>query len=243
MLSIKMIKINHLIIAFFLSIFIHIVFVYQIQKKNNVDEIYVLDLSTYKEFKPKKIEVKKTITEETKKPKEDIAPEKVIEEKIIPIKKKIEEIKPVKKLEKVKELKKNEPKDEIKKIEEPNKQKSNTNFNQKKILQNNSEKKLLVDKEIKSFLMKISQEINILATKSYPIQSIKRREQGTIVAIVVLNSKGDLLELNFDNKRPKRLYEKTKQILKNYKFPKPPQLIFDDKDKFSIKIPVNFILK
>ena len=221
MLSIKMIKINHLIIAFFLSIFIHIVFVYQIQKKNNVDEIYVLDLSTYKEFKPKKIEVKKTITEETKKPKEDVVSEKVIEEKIIPIKK-IEEIKPVKKLEKVKELKKNEPKDEIKKIEEPNKQKSNTNFNQKKILQNNSEKKLLVDKEIKSFLMKISQEINIIATKSYPIQSIKRREQGTIVAIVVLNSKGDLLELNFDNKRPKRLYEKTKQILKNYKFPKPP---------------------
>ena len=88
MLSIKMIKINHLIIAFFLSIFIHIVFVYQIQKKNNVDEIYVLDLSTYKEFKPKKIEVKKTITEETKKPKEDVVPEKVIEEKKIPIKKK-----------------------------------------------------------------------------------------------------------------------------------------------------------
>ena len=49
--------------------------------------------------------------------------------------------------------------------------------------------------------------------------------------------------IDFDKKRPKRLYQKTKQILKNYKFPKPPQLIFDNKDKFSIKIPVNFILK
>jgi outer membrane biosynthesis protein TonB len=218
-------------------------FVYQIQKKNNVDEIYVLDLSTYKEFKPKKIELKKKITEETKKPEKDVEPKKVIKEKIIPVKKKMEEIKPVKKSEQVKELKKNKPKDEIKKIEESNKQKSNTNFNQKMILQNNSEKKLLLDLEIKSFLMKISQEINILATKSYPIQSIKRREQGTIVAIAILNAKGDLLELNFDNKRPKRLYEKTKQILKNYKFPKPPQLIFDNKDKFSVKIPVNFVLK
>jgi outer membrane biosynthesis protein TonB len=238
-----MIKINHLIIAFFLSIFIHIFFVYQIQNKNDVDKIYVLDLSTYKEFKPKKIEVKKTITEEIKKPKEYVAPEKVVEEKIVPIKKKMEEIKPVKKLEQVKELKKNEPKGEIKKIEVPNKQKSNTNLNQNKILQNKIEKKLLVDEEIKSFLMKISQEINNIATKSYPIQSIKRREQGTIVAIVVLNSQGDLLEMDFDKKRPKRLYQKTKQILKNYKFPKPPQLIFDNKDKFSIKIPVNFILK
>ena len=62
--------------------------------------------------------------------------------------------------------------------------------------------------------MKISQEINKVAIKSYPIQSIKRSEQGTIVAIIVLNSQGDLLEMNFDKKRPKRLYEKTKQILK-----------------------------
>ena len=36
-------------------------------------------------------------------------------------------------------------------------------------------KKLLIDKQIKLFLMKISQEINKVAVKSYPIQSIKRR--------------------------------------------------------------------
>ena len=62
--------------------------------------------------------------------------------------------------------------------------------------------------------MKISQEINKVAVKSYPIQSIKRREQGTIVAVIVLNSEGKLIEMNFENKRPKRLYEKTRQILK-----------------------------
>ena len=35
-------------------------FVYiKFKKSNKVDEIYVLDLTTYKEFKPKKVEVKK----------------------------------------------------------------------------------------------------------------------------------------------------------------------------------------
>ena len=87
-----------------------------------------------------------------------------------------------------------------------------------------------------------TEEINKLAIKSYPIQSIKRREQGTIVAVIILNSNGNLLELNFENKRPKRLYEKTKQILKGYQFPKPPKLIFNETDTFSIKIPVNYIL-
>ena len=57
---------------FLLSIFVHVVFVYQIQKINKVDEIYVLDLSTYKEFKPKKVEVKKQVIKDVPKPEKKI---------------------------------------------------------------------------------------------------------------------------------------------------------------------------
>ena len=67
------------------------------------------------------------------------------------------------------------------------------------------------------------------------MQSIKRREQGTFNVLIVLNSNGELLELKFENKRPKRLYEKTKQILKSYKFPKPPSVQFIDKEKVKHK--------
>ena len=216
MLSIKMIKFNYLIFAFLLSIFVHVVFVYQIQKINKVDEIYVLDLSTYKEFKPKKVEVKKQVTKDVPKPEKKIIQKKIFEKKLEP--------------EKLKNAKENDQK-----INEKS-------YEQKKTFQSDKNRKLLIDQEIKSFLIKISEEINKIAMKSYPIQSIKRREQGTIIAIIILNSNGDLLELNFENKRPKRLYEKTKQILKSYEFPKPPQLIFNDTEPFSIKIPVNYIL-
>ena len=49
-----MIKFNHLIFAFSLSILIHVFFIFQLQKSNVEDEIYVIDLSSYKEFKAKK---------------------------------------------------------------------------------------------------------------------------------------------------------------------------------------------
>ena len=50
---------------------------------------------------------------------------------------------------------------------------------------------------MKSFLVRISEDINKIANKSYPIQSIKRREQGTFNVLIVLNSNGELLELKF----------------------------------------------
>ena len=34
------------------------------------------------------------------------------------------------------------------------------------------------------------------------------------MAVIVLNSEGKLIEMNFENKRPKRLYEKTGKFLK-----------------------------
>ena len=63
----KMIKFNYLTFAFFFQFLFTLFFIYQIQKSKKVDEIYVLDLSSYKEFRPKKkIEVQKTITKEIK---------------------------------------------------------------------------------------------------------------------------------------------------------------------------------
>lgn len=241
-----MIKFNYLIFAFLLSVFVHVVFVYQIQKINKVDEIYVLDLSTYKEFKPKKVEVKKQVTKDVPKPEKKIIQKKIFEKKLeqeVPIKeRKVEILEPPEPEKQIKELeKKVEPKN-LKNVKENDQKINEKSYEQKKTFQSDKNRKLLIDQEIKSFLIKISEEINKIAIKSYPIQSIKRREQGTIIAIIILNSNGDLLELNFENKRPKRLYEKTKQILKSYEFPKPPELIFNETDTFSIKIPVNYIL-
>ena len=60
-----MIKFNHLIFAFSLSILIHVFFIFQLQKSNVEDEIYVIDLSSYKEFKAKKLKFKKQPTKQT----------------------------------------------------------------------------------------------------------------------------------------------------------------------------------
>ena len=73
-----MIKFNYFIFAFFLSLTIHIIFVYQIQKQNEIDEIFVLDLASYKEFKPRKVEVKKQVTKEVPKPEKKIIQKKFL---------------------------------------------------------------------------------------------------------------------------------------------------------------------
>ena len=88
--------------------YLYIIFVYQIQKQNKVDEIYVLDLSTYKEFKPKKVEVKKQVTKEVPKPEKKIIQKKIIEKKQkVPIKeKKVEIINLLEPVEQIKELEK-----------------------------------------------------------------------------------------------------------------------------------------
>ena len=112
MLSIKMIKFNYLIFAFFVINILHVVFVYQIQKKNKVDEIYVLDLSTYKEFKPKKVEVKKQVTKEVPKPEKKLLKKKKKLEQKVPIKeRKVENFRTCRTRKQIKELeKKVEPK-------------------------------------------------------------------------------------------------------------------------------------
>ena len=101
----------------------------------------------------------------------------------------------------------------------------------------------LLSKQLSIYLGKISEEINLIAAKSYPRQSIKRREQGTIVATITLNKDGNLREIDFDKKKPKRLYKTTEKIFKKYIFPKPPENILNEQKLVKFKISVNFILQ
>ena len=78
---------------------------------------------------------------------------------------------------------------------------------------------------------------------SRDMQSIKRREQGTIIATITLNEDGNLRNIDFDKKKPKRLYKTTERIFKNYVFPKPPENILNKQNLVKFKISVNFILK
>ena len=55
-----MIRLNQLFIASGLSLMIHGFFIYQFEESKKVEEIYVVDLSSHKEFKPKEIPKKKT---------------------------------------------------------------------------------------------------------------------------------------------------------------------------------------
>ncbi len=88
-----------------------------------------------------------------------------------------------------------------------------------------------------------AEEINLIAAKSYPRQSIKIREQGTIIATITLNKDGNLSNIDFDKKKPKRLYKTTEKIFKKYVFPKPPENILNNQKLVKFKISVNFILK
>ena len=115
--------------------------------------------------------------------------------------------------------------------------KTSTSYHPLKLIQNCSVNKLSI------YLGKISEEINLIAAKSYPRQSIKRREQGTIVATITLNKDGNLREIDFDKKKPKRLYKTTEKIFKKYIFPKPPENILNKQKLVKFKISVNFILQ
>ena len=245
-----MIKKNYIYLAFSISIFVHIAIFFNLRTNNDIriKEILVLDLSSHKEFiqpivtQPKKqkiFEEKKKIEKKIEPPKKEVLPKKkeiikkLPEKNVIPIKK------PDLKLEKkttIKETKKkiDSPK---KNIEKP------LNIKKSQTIQNIKDKQILINKEMASFLNLISSGINMVAAKSYPKQSIRRGEQGTINVLITLNKEGKMMNMDFLNKRPKRLHDATEKILKNYEFPTPPQVLMDKSNLLKIKIPVNFILR
>jgi len=204
--------------------------------------VYVLDLSEFQEYtfsQPKSIPPprKKTPPQRiTKKPKPQLIKKKLEKKDVIPLKKE-EQKKPVL-LEKKETIeKKIEPKKEV-----VNKTIS-SNTAKKKFSLQKQKNSILVNKLLSEYLNSISFEINKRAAKSYPLQSIKRREQGTIISVLTINKGGNLVDVYFENKSPKRLYKATMKILKSFSFPKPPEAVLDINGNLKIKIPVNFILK
>ena len=101
-----MIRLNLLSIASGLSLIIHGFFIFQFKESKKIKEIYVVDLSSHREFRPKEIPQKKT-KQIKNEPNKEITKKKEIkkEKDIIPIKKK-----EVKKIEKKKATYLDEPK-------------------------------------------------------------------------------------------------------------------------------------
>lgn len=232
-----------------LSLIIHIFIIININsKKKTDDEIYVFSLSTYQQIQYEQqeeiIEKKKKEPRRELKKKEQTIIEKNEEKKIESPKIEIEEPKKIPIIEK--EKPKLDSKIPEKKIVENKSETEEPLIQEKKkqIVKVQSKKnKFLIDQLLSEYLTKISLQINNMATQSYPIQSIKRREQGTIKTIITLDENGKVIELFFEDKRPKRLYKATKKIIESFNFPKPNKEILSDNQTLKIKIPVNFIIK
>lgn len=236
-------------ISIVISILIHIIFIMKIfNDENKEQEIYVLNLSSYQQVQ---FEKQKTVPKEIEKePKIDKKKkiEKKVEKKLEKVKKKIEKVEkklPIQPIEKI--IKQNEI-DDNKILEKKRKENFVPKKQVTKVVKQSSQlknikNKILIDKILGEYLKKISIQINRIATQSYPLQSIKRREQGTIKIIITLNENGEVLELFFENKKPKRLYKATKKIIESFTFPRPSKEILTANNTLRVKIPVNFILK
>jgi len=215
------------------SLIIHSLFVHNLNYINNKKEkeIIVLDLSTYQEYSPPAKKIKTEEPKKTEKPKKIEKIKKIIKKEIIPIKKSENKIIKKKEIENIPE-KKSVVKDK-------------TSNSPKKTLttKKNIKNATLVNEKLRSFLNLIIQEINLMASQSYPKQSVKRREHGRIASLVTLDGDGNLKNLTIITKKPKRLSKTTESIIKKYKFPKPPHIVLDSKGLIKIKIHTNFILK
>ncbi len=244
-----MINSKLLSLSFLVSIIFHIFFILNFKLLKEDEEIYVVNLSEFKEFKfaepvpePKPIIQDKPEELTPKKiPKPQV--KKIIKQDVIPINK-IDENKELNKekeieREKIFPRKFKKTSKNLQKIEKTTPTK-NLEINQFS-LQN--KKSVKVKKLLSDYLRNISFEINKAAARSYPEQSIRRREQGTIKSVLILDKDGKLINLKFENKSPKRLYNATKKLFKSFSFPKPPQEILDTNGQLQVKIPVNFVLK
>ena len=233
-------------VSIFISILIHIVFVMKIFNDETKDqEIYVLNLSSYQQVQ---FEEQKSVPKETEK-KPRIDKKKKIEKKIEKkVEKKIEKLEKKLPIQQIKKIIKQNEIDDSKILEKKRKENFVPQKQVKQVVKQSSQlknikNKILIDKILSEYLKKISIQINRIATQSYPLQSIKRREQGTIRIIITLNENGEVLELFFENKKPKRLYRATKTIIESFEFPKPSKEILTANNTLRVKIPVNFILK
>ena len=242
------------------SLLLHFAIIIFFTTKTNDKEIYVVNLSEFREFsfyqpappKPKEIVKENSTKKIENKPVEQnkiLDNKKETEKKIdvVPLKKEEtkEIVENINKFEKVSEpYKKSIQKEEVKKFDNSNEIpeikpqiQSQRQFSLKK------NKSVIKNQLLSEYLSFISYEINKMASKSYPIQSIKRREQGTIVSVLTINKDGKLINIEIKDRAPKRLYKATTKILNSFKYPKPPAEILNNLGYLKIKIPVNYILK
>ena len=242
-----MLRTNFLTLSAFISIICHLIFIqfFETYKKKD-EEIIVMDLSLFKEFK---VEKKLAPTPQKNN-------EKIIEKKPPKKEEKIIEKKPLKKDDAKIALDKPKTQEKSKTVEKLNVEKikpkkveiqdpapkSQQSQKPQQVITSKIKAELL-SKQLSIYLGKISEEINLIAAKSYPRQSIKRREQGTIVATITISEDGNLRNIAFDKKKPKRLYKTTEKIFQKYIFPKPPENILNNQKLVRFKISVNFILK
>ena len=234
-------------ISIVISILIHIIFIMKIfNDENKEQEIYVLNLSSYQQVQ---FEKQKTFPKEIEKePKVEKKIEKKVEKKLEKVEKKIEKVEKKLAIQPIEKIIKQNEIDDNKILEKKRKENFVPKKQVTKVVKQSSQlknikNKILIDKILGEYLKKISIQINRIATQSYPLQSIKRREQGTIKIIITLNENGEVLELFFENKKPKRLYRATKKIIESFSFPKPSKEILTANNTLRVKIPVNFILK
>ena len=241
-----------LLICIFSSIFFHTLTIIYLNFEKEDDEIYVVSLSKFEEFS-----FSEPIINPPPLPKRNLLKKSMSLQKIDPIKKTPEKknssiktedaisvIQKPKILEKKIDKKNSQEIQDLKNVNETEQiNKSETIKVKKKNFSIQNQKNKIDNKLLSDYLSFISYEINKIATKSYPTQSIRRREQGTIISIITLDKNGKVLNIRIKEKSPKRLYKATINIINKFKFPKPPDEILDSQAKLKIKIPVNFILK
>ena len=239
------------------SLLFHFTIIFFFTSKTNDKDIYVVNLSEFREFlfvqptppKPKKTIIKKIEDkpiERSKildnKKKETQKKKDVVSLKKIEMKEKVEIVNKVEK--DIESNKKNILNEEVKKLNNSNEiPEIKPQIQSPKQFSLNKSKSVIKNQLLSEYLSFISLEINKMASKSYPTQSIKRREQGTIVSVLIIDKDGELMNIEIKDKAPKRLYKATKKILNLFKFPKPPAEILDNQGYLRIKIPVNYILK
>lgn len=248
----------------FLSFLIHLMVIgifFNFNKKKEIVRTTIIDLGSYRDFSDKPIakdKIKKKTPLISKKKPEDKKKLKVlekkkdnkpVEKKKIPIETTKDSILSKNIEKKIQKIEKTiDDNNDLEKVEENSKVikkplRSDQNLKNKNI-KINKNLKAIQDRELKEYLISISSEINILANNQYPIQSIKRREQGSIVTRVNIDRYGYLNSFKVITKKPSRLNKSVNKILKKKnKFKAPPSHLFQNSEKLTFEININYILK
>ena len=227
------------------SCLIHFVVIYLlIEKKIEKEKIVVFDLTQFREVapvqQPKNIKKKSEKKDVNKKSKDE---KKIEKQKVAKVEKSIEKVPIFEKKKKLEnETQKQEPEKKKKSINDNIRndlQRSVKNSNP--VVQINKNQKRINDELLFVYLKKFSKFLNIKAIDSYPKQSKKRREEGTILTQINIDSEGNIIDFIILTKKPQRLANATKNVISKVKnFDKPPKHLFIERKTFLVEIKINF---